>query len=403
MALCVRFLMGCRVGGRIMPRRDRACRRARGRQGRCAPLTRWPEAGPSLTAAARAGTGRALAARSSLDQERRCGASGSPTRCGSRGPRPRALSIARRLLAEQVREFRPEVAAVATREAARALRERVPGWNGDVRWGPRALADLAAGPAADIVLVAVVGIGGLGPTLAALDAGRDVALATKEVLVAAGPLVVAAASRTGRRVLPVDSEPSAVCQCLATRDAAEVGRLWITASGGPFLRTPRASMADVTPAQALRHPTWRMGPKVTIDSATLMNKGFELIEAHWLFGVAADRIEVVIHPQSVVHSCVELRGRHRSGAARAPGHASADSVRADLSRAPAERGGAPGPPDARRASGSRRRTRSASRASGTRGRRSRGGGRRRRRSTRRTRSAVGLFLAGRIKFWRSPR
>jgi len=210
------------------------------------------------------------------------------------------------VLAEQVREFRPEVAAVATREAARALRERVPGWNGDVRWGPRALADLAAGPAADIVLVAVVGIGGLGPTLAALDAGRDVALATKEVLVAAGPLVAAAASRAGRRLLPVDSEPSAVWQCLATRDAAEVARLWITASGGPFLRTPRASMAGVTPAQALRHPTWRMGPKVTVDSATLMNKGFELIEAHWLFGVAADRIEVVIHPQSVVHSCVEL-------------------------------------------------------------------------------------------------
>ena len=181
-----------------------------------------------------------------------------------------------------------------------------PGGTATCVCGPRALADLAAGPAADIVLVAVVGIDGLAPTLAALDAGRDVALATKEVLVAAGPLVVAAAARAGRRVLPVDSEPSAVFQCLGTRDAAEIARLWITASGGPFLRTPRASMADVTPAQALRHPTWRMGAKVTIDSATLMNKGFELIEAHWLFGVPADRIEVVIHPQSVVHSCVEL-------------------------------------------------------------------------------------------------
>ncbi len=210
------------------------------------------------------------------------------------------------LLREQVREFRPDAVAVATPEAARAVRAQTPGWDGDVLCGPRALADLAAGPAAEIVLVAVVGIDGLAPTLAALDAGRDVALATKEVLVAAGPLVVAAAARTGRRVLPVDSEPSAVFQCLGTRDAAEIGRLWITASGGPFLRTPRASMADVTPAQALRHPTWRMGAKVTIDSATLMNKGFEVIEAHWLFGVPVDRIEVVIHPQSLVHSCVEL-------------------------------------------------------------------------------------------------
>jgi len=210
------------------------------------------------------------------------------------------------LLSEQVREFRPDAVAVTAPEAARAVRAQTPGWDGDVLCGTRALADLAAGPAAEIVLVAVVGINGLAPTLAALDAGRDVALATKEVLVAAGPLVVAAAARTGRRVLPVDSEPSAVFQCLGTRDAAEIGRLWITASGGPFLRTPRASMADVTPAQALRHPTWRMGAKVTIDSATLMNKGFEVIEAHWLFGVPVDRIEVVIHPQSLVHSCVEL-------------------------------------------------------------------------------------------------
>jgi 1-deoxy-D-xylulose-5-phosphate reductoisomerase len=133
-----------------------------------------------------------------------------------------------------------------------------------------------------------------------------VALATKEVLVAAGPLVIAAAARAGRRLFPVDSEPSALLQCLAGRDPAEVARLWLTASGGPFLRVPRAATRDVTPEAALRHPTWQMGRKITIDSATLMNKGFEVIEAHWLFGVSADRIEVVIHPQSLVHSCAEF-------------------------------------------------------------------------------------------------
>ena len=219
-----------------------------------------------------------------------------------------ALSAGRNveLLVEQIREFRPEAAAVATAEAAAAVRAAAPAWGGELAWGPQALAELAAGPPADLVLVAVVGIDGLRPTLAALEGGRDVALATKEVLVAAGPLVAAAASRAGRRVLPVDSEPSAVFQCLGARGPNEVARLWITASGGPFLRTPPAAMADVTPAQALRHPTWQMGPKVTVDSATLMNKGFELIEAHWLFGIPADRIEVVIHPQSLVHSCVEL-------------------------------------------------------------------------------------------------
>ncbi|HYM69174.1 MAG TPA: 1-deoxy-D-xylulose-5-phosphate reductoisomerase [bacterium] len=209
-------------------------------------------------------------------------------------------------LATQIREFRPAAVAVDTPGAADALRDAVPGWQGDVFCGPDALSALASGPVADVVLVAVVGIAGLRPTLAALAAGRDVALATKEVLVAAGAFVMEAAARAGRRVLPVDSEPSAMLQCLAGRDVGEVARLWLTASGGPFLRTPADAMDAVTPAAALRHPTWRMGAKVTIDSATLMNKGFEVIEAHWLFGVPSDRIEVVIHPQSIVHSCVEL-------------------------------------------------------------------------------------------------
>ncbi|HXX37903.1 MAG TPA: 1-deoxy-D-xylulose-5-phosphate reductoisomerase [bacterium] len=209
-------------------------------------------------------------------------------------------------LAQQVREFRPAAVAVESPGAADALREAVPAWRGEVFCGPDALAELASGPPADVVLVAVVGIAGLVPTLAALAAGRDVALATKEVLVAAGAFVMGEAARTGSRVLPVDSEPSAILQCLVGRDAGEVARVWLTASGGPFLRTPASAMGSVTPAEALRHPTWRMGSKVTIDSATLMNKGFEVIEAHCLFDIPADRIEVVIHPQSLVHSCVEL-------------------------------------------------------------------------------------------------
>jgi 1-deoxy-D-xylulose-5-phosphate reductoisomerase len=209
-------------------------------------------------------------------------------------------------LGRQIREVRPDAVAVPTSAAAAAVRDAVPDWRGEVFWGPDAIAQLASGPAADIVLVSVVGIAGLAPTLAALNARRDVALATKEVLVAAGALVMEAAARSGARVVPVDSEPSAILQCLAGRDPAEVARLWLTASGGPFLRAPAAAMAAVTPADALRHPTWRMGQKVTIDSATLMNKGFEVIEAHWLFGVPGDRIDVVIHPQSIVHSCVQL-------------------------------------------------------------------------------------------------
>ena len=209
-------------------------------------------------------------------------------------------------LAEQVREFRPAAVAVGAAEDARALRAAAPGWHGEVLVGPGGLAALSAGGSADLALVAVEGVAGLRPTLAALEAGRDVALATKEVLVAGGALITAAAARTGRRLLPVDSEHSAIFQCLAGHPAEHVARLWLTASGGPFRRRSRGDMAGVTPAEALRHPTWKMGMKVTVDSATLMNKGLEIIEAHWLFGVPAERIEVVIHPQSLVHSCVEF-------------------------------------------------------------------------------------------------
>ena len=159
---------------------------------------------------------------------------------------------------------------------------------------------------ADIAFVATVGISGLKPTLAALGKGMDVALATKEVLVAAGSIVVAAATESGRRIIPVDSEHSAIFQCLQGVDAAKsVSRLILTASGGPFLDYPD-DLGRVSPEQALAHPRWKMGAKVSVDSATMMNKGFEIIEAHWLFGVPVDKIEVVVHPESVVHSLVEF-------------------------------------------------------------------------------------------------
>ena len=208
-------------------------------------------------------------------------------------------------LAGQIRTFRPAVAALERPEDVAALRAGAPGWDGRVLVGPEGLEHLAAS-GVDLVVVAVDGVAGLPPTLAALRAGADVALATKEALVAGGALVVEAAARAGRRLLPVDSEHAAIFQCLEGRPAAEVARLWLTASGGPFRRTPADALASVTRHDALRHPTWQMGPKVTVDSATLMNKGLEIIEAHWLFGLPPDRIDVVIHPQSIVHSCVEL-------------------------------------------------------------------------------------------------
>ncbi len=159
---------------------------------------------------------------------------------------------------------------------------------------------------ADIVLVATVGLSGLEPTLAAIGKGMDVALATKEVMVAAGELVTARAREKGVRIIPVDSEHSAIFQCLQGQQRGTVARLTLTASGGPFLDGP-ADLSSVTPAQALAHPRWRMGPKVSVDSANMMNKGFEIVEAHWLFGVPFDDIGVVVHPESVVHSLVTFR------------------------------------------------------------------------------------------------
>jgi 1-deoxy-D-xylulose-5-phosphate reductoisomerase len=171
--------------------------------------------------------------------------------------------------------------------------------------GEVGLRELACLTNADIVLVAIVGTGGLRPALAAIEAGKDLAVASKEILVMAGEIVMREARDHGVRVLPVDSEHNAIFQCLDGRPS-EVRRIILTASGGPFRETPSNQLADVTVEEALKHPTWNMGPKITIDSATLFNKGLEMIEAHWLFGVEMNRVEIVIHPQSIVHSMVEF-------------------------------------------------------------------------------------------------
>jgi len=209
-------------------------------------------------------------------------------------------------MAEQVARYRPEAVAMGTGAAldrVRALGAPLPAATGT---GAEGLIAVATHPGADIVLCASAGTAGLEAVLAAIAAGKRIALANKEVLVMAGALVTAAARAHGVDILPVDSEHNAIHQCLHGRGRAEIKRLILTASGGPFRDHALDALEHVSPDAALRHPTWRMGRKITIDSATLMNKGLEVIEAHWLFGVDADRIDVVIHPQSVVHSMVEL-------------------------------------------------------------------------------------------------
>ena len=172
--------------------------------------------------------------------------------------------------------------------------------------GVERLMELATMPEADMVLIAIVGTGGLRPALAAIEAGKDIAVASKEILVMAGEIVMESARRKGVKVLPVDSEHNAIFQCLENRNPAEVRRLILTASGGPFRKLPAEKLADVTVEEALKHPTWNMGAKITIDSATLFNKGLEMIEARWLFDVEMARVEVIVHPQSIVHSMVEF-------------------------------------------------------------------------------------------------
>jgi 1-deoxy-D-xylulose-5-phosphate reductoisomerase len=211
------------------------------------------------------------------------------------------------LLAEQAARYRPRLVGIASESGRVELMRRLGAGGPTVLAGPESLVAVATHPDVDIVLCASSGTAGLEAVLAAIEAGKTVALANKEALVTAGALMVDAARRRGTAILPVDSEHNAIHQCLHGRAKAEVRRLVLTASGGPFRSLSRTELATVTPDAALRHPTWQMGRKVTIDSATLMNKGLEVIEARWLFDVPADDIDVVIHPQSIVHSMVELR------------------------------------------------------------------------------------------------
>jgi 1-deoxy-D-xylulose-5-phosphate reductoisomerase len=208
------------------------------------------------------------------------------------------------LLAEQVQEFAPSVVAcfADTPEVEQAARAILPG----VVLGEQGLLEVATHTEADIVVAATSGLVGLPPTLAAINAGKTIALANKETLVMAGHLVMQEVQRAGVLLLPIDSEHSAIWQCLRGEQTTEVDRLLLTASGGPFRRATLEQMRQVTVEQALAHPTWRMGPKITIDSATLMNKGLEVIEAHWLFDIPYKRIDVIVHPESIVHSMVEF-------------------------------------------------------------------------------------------------
>ena len=211
------------------------------------------------------------------------------------------------LLEQQIRRFSPRVVAVGTSRAATTLKERVKDLPVEIGWGDEGLLNVATASEADIVLTAIVGAAGLLPSLAAIKAGKDIALATKEVMVMAGELVIAEAKARGIRLLPVDSEHSAIFQCLGgSHSCAYLKRVLLTSSGGPFRQRPKDEFATITPKEALKHPTWVMGKKITIDSATLMNKGLEVIEASWFFSLTPQQIDVIIHPQSIIHSMVEF-------------------------------------------------------------------------------------------------
>jgi 1-deoxy-D-xylulose-5-phosphate reductoisomerase len=222
-------------------------------------------------------------------------------------------------LATQANQVRPKAVCLVDESKLGELRA-VLEYEPRIFSGATGLIEIACLAEAEMVLVAVVGTGGLQPALAAIEAGKDLAVASKEILVMAGEIVMREAGRKGVRILPVDSEHNAIFQCLDSQgkrstsnaqrptpnEASDVRRLILTASGGPFRNTPQEQFDGITVEQALKHPTWNMGPKITIDSATLFNKGLEMIEAHWLFGVEMKRVEVVIHPQSIVHSMVEF-------------------------------------------------------------------------------------------------
>ena len=210
---------------------------------------------------------------------------------------------------EQAQRWRPRVVSMATEENAQALRARLKKeglTDIEVVYGAAGTVRVATHPEVDFVVSAIVGVAGLEATYEAVKAGKSVGLANKECLVAAGELITAEARRQGKPLLPIDSEHNAVHQCLRGGRMDEVERIWLTASGGPFLHTPASEFASITVAQALNHPTWKMGRRITIDSATLMNKGFEVIEACRLFHLPAEKVEVIVHPQSTIHSMVEF-------------------------------------------------------------------------------------------------
>jgi 1-deoxy-D-xylulose-5-phosphate reductoisomerase len=219
-------------------------------------------------------------------------------------------------LAQQANETQPAAVCLVNESKLGELRENLT-YTPKIFAGEQGLREIATLPESDMVLIAIVGTGGLRPALAAIEAGKDLAVASKEILVMAGEIVMREAREKGVHVLPVDSEHNAIFQCLegkrstsnaesSTLDVSDLRRIILTASGGPFRELPNEQFETITPEQALKHPTWNMGPKITIDSATLFNKGLEMIEAHWLFGVEMKRVEVVIHPQSIVHSMVEF-------------------------------------------------------------------------------------------------
>ena len=211
------------------------------------------------------------------------------------------------LLAKQIKEFAPKMVAIQHQDDVPRLRRLLGSRRLEILHGQAGAAAVAAAPEADVVLAAIVGGAGLMPCLEGLLAGKDIALANKEALVMAGEIFVQTARQKRARLLPVDSEHSAIFQCLQGNERSEVDKLVLTASGGPFLRTPMRQLRSVSVRQALKHPNWKMGQKITVDSATMMNKGLEVIEARWEFDMDPDRIDVVIHPQSVVHSMVRYQ------------------------------------------------------------------------------------------------
>lgn len=208
------------------------------------------------------------------------------------------------LLIEQALKFKPRRVVIAQSDCYTKLRDALAGELIEVMCGQQAIADAAAADDVDIVVTAMVGYSGLAPTISAIKAGKTIALANKETLVVAGELITRLVKQYGSRLVPVDSEHSAIFQCLVGEDPESVDKLILTASGGPFRTRPKEELYGVTRADALNHPNWSMGAKVTIDSASMMNKGFEMIEARWLFGIPSERIEIVVHPQSIVHSMV---------------------------------------------------------------------------------------------------